>query len=87
MPEIPEIEELFANAPHVISRTFGGARATNVPMEPRGLTVHYDRYRDELLIRAATQSVHEIKAFASRFKAPVALFRKDPLPPATTHRP
>ncbi|MET0908210.1 MAG: molybdopterin cofactor-binding domain-containing protein, partial [Ilumatobacteraceae bacterium] len=66
MPVIPEIEELFANAAHVISRTFGGARATNVPMEPRGLTVHYDRYRNELLIRAATQSVHEIKAFASR---------------------
>ncbi len=66
MPEIPDIEEIFVNSPHVITRTFGGARATNVPMEPRGLTVHYDRYRDELLIRAATQSVHEIKAFASR---------------------
>lgn len=66
MPEIPEIEALFANAPHVVTRTFSGARATNVPMEPRGLTVHYDRYRNEMLIRAATQSVHELKAFASR---------------------
>jgi carbon-monoxide dehydrogenase large subunit len=35
-------------------------------MEPRGLTVHYDRYRGEMEIRAATQSVHEVKAFASR---------------------
>lgn len=66
MPEVPEIEELFANAPHVITRTFRGARATNVPMEPRGLTVRYDRYRGEMTIRAATQSVHEIKAFAAR---------------------
>jgi len=66
MPEIPEIEALFASAPHVITRTFRGARATNVPMEPRGLTVHYDRYRGEMEIRAATQSVHEIKAFAAR---------------------
>jgi carbon-monoxide dehydrogenase large subunit len=66
MPEIPEIETLFASAPHVITRTFRGARATNVPMEPRGLTVQYDRYRGDITIRAATQSVHEIKAFASR---------------------
>jgi carbon-monoxide dehydrogenase large subunit len=66
MPEIPEIEALFANAPHVITRTFAGARATNVPMEPRGLTVQYDRYRGEMFIRAATQSVHEIKSFAGR---------------------
>jgi aerobic carbon-monoxide dehydrogenase large subunit len=66
MPEIPEIDALFANAPHVITRTFAGARATNVPMEPRGLTVHYDQYRNEMLIRAATQSVHELKAFAGR---------------------
>jgi carbon-monoxide dehydrogenase large subunit len=66
MPEIPEIEALFANAAHVVTRTFAGARATNVPMEPRGLTVHYDRYRNEMLIRAATQSVHELKAFAGR---------------------
>jgi carbon-monoxide dehydrogenase large subunit len=66
MPEIPEIEALFADAPHVITRTFNGARATNVPMEPRGLVVQYDRYRGEMFIRAATQSVHEIKSFAGR---------------------
>ncbi|MGD9701010.1 MAG: xanthine dehydrogenase family protein molybdopterin-binding subunit [Acidimicrobiia bacterium] len=66
MPVIPEIEALFANAAHVITRMFRGARATNVPMEPRGLTVHYDRYRSEMEIRAATQSVHEIKSFAAR---------------------
>ena len=66
MPVVPEIEALFASAPHVITRTFRGARATNVPMEPRGLTVHYDRYRGEMTIRAATQSVHEIKSFAGR---------------------
>lgn len=66
MPTVPQVEALFANAPHVITRTFRGARATNVPMEPRGLIVHYDRYRSEMNIRAATQSVHEIKSFAAR---------------------
>jgi carbon-monoxide dehydrogenase large subunit len=66
LPEIPEVEAIFERAPHVVTRTFRGARATNVPMEPRGLTVHYDRYRNEMTIRAATQSVHEIKAFAAR---------------------
>lgn len=66
MPEIPEVEQIFADAPHVITRTFRGARATNVPMEPRGLTVRYDRYRGDMDIRAATQSVHEIKSFAAR---------------------
>lgn len=66
MPQIPEIDALFAAAPHVVTRTFVGARATNVPMEPRGLLVHYDRHRDEMFIRAATQSVHELKSFAAR---------------------
>ncbi|MET0579873.1 MAG: xanthine dehydrogenase family protein molybdopterin-binding subunit, partial [Ilumatobacteraceae bacterium] len=39
MPEIPALEEAFASAAHVFTRTFAGARATNVPMEPRGLVV------------------------------------------------
>jgi carbon-monoxide dehydrogenase large subunit len=65
-PEVPEVEEMFANAAHVITRTFNGARCTNVPMEPRGLTVHYDQHRGEMEMRVATQSVHEIKSFAGR---------------------
>jgi aerobic carbon-monoxide dehydrogenase large subunit len=66
MPTVPAVEEMIATAAHAITRTFRGARCTNVPMEPRGISVHYDRYRNELTIRAATQSVHEIKAFAAR---------------------
>lgn len=66
VPRVPEVEAMIAAAPHVITRTFGGARATNVPMETRGLLVHSDRYRGEMFIRAATQSVHEIKSFAAR---------------------
>jgi len=65
-PEVPELDALFDNAAHLITRTFGGARASNVPMEPRGLIVHSDRYRGEMFIRAATQSVHEMKSFAAR---------------------
>jgi carbon-monoxide dehydrogenase large subunit len=66
VPEVPEVEAMIAAAPHVITRTFANARASNVPMEPRGLIVHSDRHRGEMHIRAATQSVHEIKAFAAR---------------------
>jgi carbon-monoxide dehydrogenase large subunit len=52
---IEQIEALFASAPHVVTRRFVGARASNVPMEPRGLQVTYDRFRGEMEIRAATQ--------------------------------
>ena len=66
MPAVPQVDEMIAAAAHVVTRTFRGARATNVPMEPRGLVVQYDRYRSQMDIRAATQSVHEIKSFAAR---------------------
>jgi carbon-monoxide dehydrogenase large subunit len=66
MPDIPPLEAAFESAAHVITRTFRGARATNVPMEPRGLIVQYDPYRSLMEIRAATQSVHEVKGFAAR---------------------
>ena len=66
LPSSPEIDGLFSSAAHLVTRTFRGARATNAPMEPRGIVVRYDRYRGEMEIRAATQSVHEIKAFAAR---------------------
>ena len=66
MPEIPSLEEAFANAAHVVSRTFIEARCANVPMEPRGLIVKHDPYAGDLQIWVATQSVHEVKAHAAR---------------------
>jgi carbon-monoxide dehydrogenase large subunit len=65
-PTAPEVDAIFDGDGHVITRRFRGARATNVPMETRGLTVEYDRYRGDMTIRAATQSVHELKSFAAR---------------------
>jgi carbon-monoxide dehydrogenase large subunit len=64
-PHAPPVEEMIRNAPHVISRTFRQARATNVPMEPRGIMVQYASHGD-LQIWASTQSTHEWRAFASR---------------------
>ena len=66
MPVGVEIDALFAGAAHLVTRTFSGARATNAPMEPRGIVVSYDRHRGEMEIRSATQSVHEVKVFVAR---------------------
>ncbi|MDO8389746.1 MAG: xanthine dehydrogenase family protein molybdopterin-binding subunit [Actinomycetota bacterium] len=66
IPEVPEVEALFATAPHVFTRRFHQARATNVPMEPRGIVVHYDRYAGDMQIWAATQSVSEWRSSAAR---------------------
>lgn len=66
MPEVPEVDAMFASAAHVITRRFEQCRATNVPMEPRGIIVQYDRYAGDLQIWAATQSVSEWKSSAAR---------------------
>lgn len=62
----PEIEAIFAGATHVVTRTFCMARATNAPMETRGLTVAYDAFTDQMTIWPSHQSPHEVKLFASR---------------------
>ena len=64
--DVPQVDEMFANAPHVFTRRFKQARASNVPMEPRGLIVKHDRGANEITIWSATQSAHEVKSFASR---------------------
>ena len=66
MPEVPQIDEMFAAAAHVVTRRFKQCRASNVPMEPRGIVVHFDRYAGDLQIWAATQSVSEWKSSAAR---------------------
>ena len=66
MPQVPQIDEMFAAAAHVVTRRFKQCRASNVPMEPRGIVVHFDRYAGDLQIWAATQSVSEWKSSAAR---------------------
>ncbi len=66
LPEVPDVDAMFASAAHVVKRRFKQARATNVPMEPRGIVVQYDRFAGDLQIWAATQSVSEWKSCAAR---------------------
>jgi aerobic carbon-monoxide dehydrogenase large subunit len=66
MPVVPDVEAMFAGADHVVTRTFKQCRATNVPMEPRGIIVHYNQFAGDMQIWAATQSVSEWKSSAAR---------------------
>jgi carbon-monoxide dehydrogenase large subunit len=65
-PVVPQLEEIFDTAAHVVSRTFTEARITNVPMETRGLIVQYDRFGGAMEIRSSNQGVHEVRGFAAR---------------------
>jgi carbon-monoxide dehydrogenase large subunit len=53
-------------AAHVVTRTFHQGRATNVPMEPRGLVVDWDPWVPELRVWSSTQNTHEVRAAAAR---------------------
>lgn len=64
--EIPGLEDAFKNAAHVVTRRLVQCRATNVPMEGRGIMAKYDQYGKDLQIWAATQSPHGLKGFAAR---------------------
>jgi len=64
--EDPDLDAIFATAPHVVTRTFSLSRVTNVPMEGRGLVAAWDAFAEELRLWPSTQSPHEIKAFATR---------------------
>ena len=65
MPD-PDLDEILANAAHVVTRTFAMTRTTNVPMEGRGMVAAWDDYAGELRVWPSTQSPSELKAFASR---------------------
>jgi carbon-monoxide dehydrogenase large subunit len=66
---VPGLEEAFASATHVVTRTFRQARVSNVPMEPRGIAVRWDPYQDEMQIWSATQSPHEVRVYTARMLA------------------
>jgi carbon-monoxide dehydrogenase large subunit len=62
----PAVDEAFATAAHVVTRTFRQCRQTNVPMETRGLIVSWDPYGQHLRIWSSTQNPFEIRAYAAR---------------------
>ncbi|HSS08789.1 MAG TPA: xanthine dehydrogenase family protein molybdopterin-binding subunit [Acidimicrobiales bacterium] len=62
----PELDAIFASAAHVVTRTFKEARATNVPMEGRGLVAQWDPYAGDMRIWASTQNPYELRAAGSR---------------------
>lgn len=57
---------LCAGAAHVVTRTFTQARATNVPMEPRGIIAAWDPWAPQLQVWSSTQNAHEVRAACSR---------------------
>jgi len=62
----PDLEEVFATAPHVVTETFHQQAYAPVPMETRGIVVEWDDAEGALTIWAATQSPHEWRLFCSR---------------------
>ena len=65
-PVVPDVDAMFASAAHLVTRAFKQCRASNVPMETRGIIVQYDKWAGDLQIWAATQSVSEWKSSAAR---------------------
>jgi carbon-monoxide dehydrogenase large subunit len=64
--DLPGLDGLFENAPHVFHETFDQHRYICVPMETRGLVVEWDPWTRQLEVVFACQGVHEPQAFLSR---------------------
>ena len=60
------LEQLFAEAGHLVSETIYQQACAAAPLEGRGLIVDYSRAAGELTIYAATQAPHEVRLFCSR---------------------
>ena len=59
------LEQLFAEARHLVSETIYQQACAMAPLEGRGLIVDYSRAAGELTIYAATQAPHEVRLFCS----------------------
>ena len=64
--DMPELDELLENAPHVFHEKFDQHRYVNVPMETRGLVVEWDTSTKQIDVVFACQGVHEPRAFLAR---------------------
>jgi carbon-monoxide dehydrogenase large subunit len=62
----PELEQVFASAPVVVTETFKQHRYATVPMETRGILASWEPYRDELTIWISTQGPHGVRSLAAR---------------------
>ncbi len=60
------LEDVYAEAAHVVTETIRQQAYAPVPMEGRGIVVDFSRATGELTIYAATQSPHEVRLFCSR---------------------
>jgi aerobic carbon-monoxide dehydrogenase large subunit len=60
------LDDVFADAAHVVSETISQQRYAPVPMEGRGLIVDSSPVTGELTIYAATQVPHEVRMFCAR---------------------
>ncbi|MGK0477020.1 MAG: carbon-monoxide dehydrogenase large subunit [Ilumatobacter sp.] len=58
----PELEAAFASAARVVSRTFTQSRATNAPMEPRGIIASWTPFANTLDTWVSSQNPHEYHA-------------------------
>ena len=64
--DLPEVDRLLANAPHVFTETFGQHRYVCVPMETRGMLAQWDPWAKQLELFIAGQGVHAPRLFYSR---------------------
>ena len=65
-PDLPGLDGLLENAPHVFTETFTQHRYADVPMETRGLVAEWDRWTGQLEVVIAGQGVHVPRLFFSR---------------------
>ncbi|HEY6317210.1 MAG TPA: xanthine dehydrogenase family protein molybdopterin-binding subunit [Acidimicrobiia bacterium] len=65
-PPAPDLDAVFAAAPHVVTETLVQHRHTNVPMETRGVLASYTPATGELDVWLSTQSPHEARQACAR---------------------
>ena len=64
--DTPELQAAFAGAAHVVTRRFTQSRATNVPMEPRGLIASWTPSSETFEAWVSSQNPHEYHAHIAR---------------------
>jgi carbon-monoxide dehydrogenase large subunit len=62
----PELDDVFASAPHVITETFRQFWQSQVPMEPHGIIVRWSPHDHEMHVWSSCQRVHEVRATLCR---------------------
>jgi carbon-monoxide dehydrogenase large subunit len=64
--DLPGLDGLLENAPHVFTETFTQHRYVCVPMETRGIVAQWDPWARQLELVIAAQGVHAPRLFYSR---------------------